>query len=58
MDSAELGSRSVGSVKATVNFYDDKVCSAPENRSNPCELLRRPSIKSLFFSFIFFFLFT
>lgn len=33
MDGAELGSRSVGSVKAAVNFYDDKVCSAPENRS-------------------------
>jgi len=55
MDSAELGSRSVGSVKATVNFYDDKVCSAPENRSNPFELLRRPSIKSLFFFLHFFF---
>jgi len=28
MDGAELGSTSVGSVKATVNFFDDKVCSA------------------------------
>ena len=28
MDGAELGSKRVGSVKAAVNFYDDKVCLA------------------------------
>ncbi|KAG5060112.1 hypothetical protein JHK87_001141 [Glycine soja] len=38
IDSAELGSKRVGSVKATVNFYDDK---KPSSRTKELHRARR-----------------
>ena len=35
MDGVKLGSKRVGSANAAVNFYDDKVCLASENKSKP-----------------------